>query len=259
MKNSLEIDEHAWRLSNFFTSLYFHESEDQEWLHMSEWLHMASSIVNVDIDSTRFDRSDMDIFEIYCSAVSRSNVWAKHCMELSRFNFIWGCLEYVIKRITPTETGGSKVNLGCNYLTKFYDKKPIKEYEYYLEALKTTLQDSYTQLVDLNAELKKIKDQKWSYVCEGLFIISKVRNLFAHGALPLPTFEDEIEDAETYKIVTISSKIILLTIQMLLLAYFKEDDFIDSSFVPIESKRGKKIKIISYLKFLHLPNFEELV
>jgi hypothetical protein len=221
MKEYLTVREHAWKLSLVFEAVYI-QQEDDTWLHIKDWLLMASAVVNTKIDIQYYDAST-----IFCDPVrdfeeSKSKLWSLFCKELVTFNFIWGSLESLIEKITNAKESDSKPYYGIKFLRSEYAGTPIKKYSCVVRSLLKLMQNSnypYDEQIYKHFSSKNTGS--------GLHLVSKIRNTFAHGSQPLPNPDDWLRNIhDQISIIEVSSRMILLTMQMLLIAYFRKKDLI---------------------------------
>ncbi|WP_456272635.1 hypothetical protein [Bacillus sp. AK031] len=257
MKEYLTIQEHAWKLCLVFEAIHIQTCDDR-WVHISEWLQMASGVRSVEIDTQYYNTSNL-----FCGVAmdyedSRSKLWSDFCVELTTFNFLWGSLESLIEEITPATETDSKPSFGKIFLKENYKGSPINKYICELDYLKKLV--SYSNFASMDKILnKRVIRTKNSGT--GLHIVSKLRNLFAHGAVSLP-HPDEFEDQVKINLSVIrhSSRIVLLTIQMLLIAFFRKDDLILEHLEMFdEISDFGHLKVTVLLEHIHLYNYSKLL
>jgi hypothetical protein len=264
------LHEHCSALSLLFNDLglskeHYHSistpgGEHLDWFNVSEWLNMAASIVKVEVDTARFDST---IF--MCGSAAdyydkKSDVLGQLATELSTFNFIWGASESVIKVIDPKNVPKRKsiIDAACNFLkNEFEPDRTLLHYPDVVDELRLLLKaNSYYG--DLSDDFRLKPFVGVSGV--GLNVVRKIRNRFAHGTLtfPEPTGWGG-KNANDVEAIQTSSRIILLTIQMLLLALYRNERFTieinDEAFqLDEEDDDGEPIQIDlgTYLRVLHL-------
>ncbi|KAA3658371.1 MAG: hypothetical protein DWQ04_25295, partial [Chloroflexi bacterium] len=71
------------------------------WESAAEWLDIASGVERVEVNTLYFDRSVW-----FCSSArryenSRSDILSHFATQFTIFNYVWGCLESIIKLIEP--------------------------------------------------------------------------------------------------------------------------------------------------------------
>jgi hypothetical protein len=226
-----------------------------EWPIQLNWLQIASGIVNVKFDITRFD----NCFG-YCKNAdqwhqSHEELLNNYVTEYTRFTYIYSGLESLIDTINPPPAPrGGKINSICFYLkNQLLPEDIISFYLDVVQELKFLLQNT-----DINEQ--KILDHFYGnkYVSEhgiGLYVVYKLRNLFAHGAIGFPYPDENNKPISMYPtMVELSSKILLLTLQMIWLAFYYNSDITTS--IHWESDIDEEYHIKEVLNNIHLKNFK---
>lgn len=95
----------------------------------------------------------------------------------------------------------------------------------------------------------------------GLYLVSKIRNSFVHGSQQLPNPDDWVNDIRNdIFIITVSSRMVLLTMQMLLIAhFFKKQVTLEHLSMFDELFDIDSISLTSLLNVIHLQNYEALL
>lgn len=197
--------------------------ESLNWSHAAALLKLAGSLISIELDTARFDDS-----VVWCETASdyhraHSELLALLVREISLFNFIWGAFETTAKIIKPPyiPKSSSLIDAACNYLKNQYDSK--SKIQYYEEAV-FDLRDILSK--DINYGVTPVDFKLNNYVgfsSVGLHIVRKIRNKFAHGILNIPEPEGWVgQSPSEVALFNASSRIILLTIQMLLISYFDQ-------------------------------------
>lgn len=222
-KNMKEIDYHCADLSNLLSGKY-ETVQNEGWWIPSEWLEVASGIIRVDFCVTRFD-----LTYGYCENAAdfmgaREEILTMYTLELTRFMFIWCALESLIEKINPDKVSKEDgiVNNICGYMKIHLGPDDLIDcYKMLVVDLEEILRNS-----DVNEQkiIKRFKAKDFvSPHGTGLYVVYKLRNLFVHGGLKFPKPDIENKSYSKYsKMVEISSRIILLSMQMILLAYYLE-------------------------------------
>ncbi len=232
------------------------QGEVLDWLSAVEWLHIASSIDCVEVDTSRFDDSVM-----WCGLAGefeskRSELLSCFATQLTVFSFVWGGFETIAKLIDPprvpkeVKSNSSLVDAAIFYLKNEYDPMPfLAFYDSVLADLRQAL-EAIPDYDDLSEDFRIQPFMGFSGV--GLHIVRKVRNRFAHGTMRMPMPDGWNGTAPLdVELIGLSTRIVLLTIQMLLLAYFKNDQFTVDCLVD-EWGIPKDEYISDVLKKLHL-------
>ena len=201
---------------------------------MAEWLQLAAAIKNVEIDIIQFDQGFG-----YCShadqySMAREELMRRFVSELSRFNFVWGGLESCLNNIKPPKHPDKlkrgKISNACYYLQKYFELKPhLPSLGEELIAFRLAASSCF------GYESVEKRFDRSRGAGSGLFTVYELRNLFAHGSLRFPEPDDENQPVSDHQhMVNHATRIVLLSTQMLLLAYFKHSDLeIDRDEVPL--------------------------
>jgi len=276
MSSFITLSEHSDRLYILLSKLSHVEQKtkqgvkSQEWLSAADWIHIAASIDKVTLNINKFDES-----VLYCGAASeyeskRNELLTHLVTKLSVFNFIWGGLETVIKIISPTHLDielakklkrkNEVVDRAIFYLKQEYDPMSrIPMYDEIVSQLRLLLakHPSYSELNKFFQE-----DEITSISGLGFHIVRKIRNDFAHGSAELPIPDNWGEKGSTITtseqlnldIIEISSRILLLTIQMLLLAFYKSKNF-SVDFLKDDDGLAFDENLDVVLRVLHLADY----
>jgi len=250
MDDLINIDKHAYKLTEFVCRDvdidYLNGPE--HWYQMCGLLHLASGIKSVEFDRIRFDEASG-----YCSNADYADekqheLENRLVKELTQFSFIWQALEAFVDHIVPIPKKPKppgKVNQLCLFLkNKLGHGHGFPEYYRELDHLKTLLKADcrYSSLLKIDSFSLK------PYISiEGLGIAMtyKLRNLQSHGALFVPCSRQEDERYYDELVVRSCTRIVLFTIQYLLLVEFKNALTYDA--FECEYSRGEKA-----LRILHL-------
>jgi len=244
MSNKIRsIHLHSYLLSNFIA---YELRLNSATLHMgdiivtsnmaTDWLQIAASVEKVEINMCKHDDS-----LAYCGTAfnlqdERSKVVASLATALTSFNFIWSAFEILCKclPIPPLSKGlkagrPSFVDQAQYYILQEFSSKTNHNVLFYEETLKALI-TKVEKLTDHNLEKTFETNPYTSKSGVGIQIVRAIRNLFAHGAVNPPLPEDHSVDVFIdSQVIELSSRIVLLTIQMLLLS---------SCFVPYNSEIG---------------------
>lgn len=253
----VDIKRHCNNIARFF---FFENPYDPS--PVSSWFQLGSGIKQVVYVSDLFDS-----FSQWCGpAIEYENERSKYnsclILELTRFNFIWSGLEaYVDSQFFPAcPDKRGKINSVNYFLKKNYLNKypPMEHYSKLLSYLNELLvkHNGFGDASELFQENNCISNE-----LIGLKVVYKIRNLFAHGAFEFNDseyFEDDILDNLKLSrpieipIIIASSKIILITMQMLLLASNMNLKF---KVAQINESEERGVSAIKYLSKMHLNSF----
>jgi hypothetical protein len=201
------------------------------WLSAADWLHVAASINDISVNTMSYD-SDV----ILCGdglrwEEERSEIIKNTTKLLIVFNFIWGSFENIAKIISPPEIKKSikkRRNIvdDCLYYLKehYPPKERIQFYDKTLTQLRESLEKHHNyKYMSSNFKLYPFCGIEGL----GLHIVRMVRNDFAHGTGQIPMPPDDDEDNKhilLFRILELSARLMLMTIQMLLMAYCGDED-----------------------------------
>jgi len=216
-----ELSLHCSDLSKCIMAI---EKSSFDLIHVSEWLSVAAGITKVEFDSVRY--SDNSI--LYCDSAYQFNVEREKVLnlfvnELTVFNYIWGSLEALVDFINlpQSNTVRGKVNLTCNYLKSDYE--PLLTVAMYKDLIA-----KFNQLTSLIPYYSYITPQIKLYPHVGisglgLYLVYKIRNKFAHGSIefPMSHYDEDNSRCLDAELINTSSRIVLLSIQMILIALYK--------------------------------------
>jgi hypothetical protein len=243
-RSLLRLREHCAKLSQFLANpdvysrllelvgeLIDPEGECITWSHAAEWLYIAASIEKVEVNTIYFDSSVYMCEPALDYEGARSDLLTEFTTALSVFNFAWGSLESVIKLIEPpsipkeVKAGrGSSVDRAIYYLkTDFEPERPIFSYHDTMGEMRELL-SQLPGYLSLSDEFRLQPHVGISGV--GLHVVRKIRNMFAHGSIQMPVpADDRKAPLPGKRLIETSTRIVLLTIQMLLMSRLRKDDF----------------------------------
>jgi hypothetical protein len=232
MSELIDLQEHCYRLSFLIAELPGRSRRNLSWLSAADWLNTAAGVQKVEIDTSRFDETVMWCGPAWDYESKRSELLTQVGTQLTVFNFVWGGFETVIKVIAPPcvprhiKRRRTVIDDALFYLKNEYEPTPrVALYDDVLAELRLILKE-YPHY-DLDGEFKEHSFSGMSGL--GAHIVRIIRNDFAHGSarLPIPHDwgSDKILDSERPypELIGISSRILLLTAQMLLLAHLKDE------------------------------------
>lgn len=231
----VDNDRLAWLIFEYIVACDYLDSSKVNIENVLDWLKLSSSVDSITIDTAKYDNA---IF--YCGTAldyenAKSSLMSFLTTELVRFHFAWGALESLVTEFIPPKKieQFGKINALCGYLKKsnLKDLLPtgyIEEYYHLVELMEKTFQ--YTQ--DINAIVfpTTIGGSKKNHIDSvgiGVYSVYRIRNKFAHGSMVFPEPEDYGDGAELNKeLIVVATRIVLMTIIMLLVNDVKNDDFV---------------------------------
>jgi hypothetical protein len=197
----------------------------EDWELVAEWLAVAGSLDQVTLNSTKLNPdfgwcSQADEFD-----ASREELLTSFVRELTLLSFCWGALEAALKIIDPPRQSPPA------------KRGRIREACYFLRESFT----SHTAVVGLDREVSRFRnaareclgidrvegrfklEPEFGSQAIGLYAVYELRNDFAHGSLAFPMPDEENRPiSEHAAMIQSASRIILMQLQMLLLAFSGE-------------------------------------
>lgn len=199
----------------------------REWENVAEWLQLAASIKKVEVDIIQFDHgfgycSDADEY-----SMAREDLLNVFVSELSRFNFVWGGLESCLNNIKvpkhPNKAKRGKISNACYFLHQYFGTVSPPSYLGEEVAAFRSAASSCFGYDSVEKRFKRSGEVGWPG--GGLFTVYELRNLFAHGSLCFPEPDEENQPISDHQsMVKHATRVVLLSIQMLLLAHFKHSE-----------------------------------
>lgn len=254
----VDIKRHCHNIVRFLYSEHPYEDHLQ-----ASWFQLASGVMNVKYVSDLFDNDVMWCAPAIEYEQAKSKFHSNLITELTRFSFIWGGFESIIDNITNPEYSRGphgKISHLNYFLRKNYlQKHPIPEgYAETVEFLKLLLDN--TEGYEENAYYFK-PNKYCPREIIGMKAVYQIRNLFAHGALKFNEPE-EYHYSEKHglvrpldiDIIQTSSRIVLLTLQMLLTLLPDHLNFIVTK--QHEYLSGNGVAAYQFLQNMHLKKFK---
>lgn len=260
----IDLQKHTAKLSQLFVEDDFYP----KFMPTNEWLDIAASVNNVQVSTGQDDSGLMLCGQALTYESKRSELLSQFVTQLSIFNFIWGAYESFIKSIALPlvpeniiSKGGGRgniINKTCWHLYKntdgigtipFYSQtiktleKLINSDRYYYEKYKNNF--TTNELIDENGI--------------GINVVRNIRNDLAHGSASMPTpdkwtrgyFSLNNYEKRHPQLIKTSSRIILLTMQMLLLTFVTGKEKMIEIY-SIEKEKYRKISLERFIGTIHL-------
>jgi hypothetical protein len=247
----VEIKRHCHNLERYFLSANNYYSGS-----LSSWFGIASGITEVKYISDLYD----DYVQWCGTAIeyenAKSDFHSKLIRELTRFNFIWGGFEAYYDSLELGECPNPRkrgiVNTVNYHLKVKYENNfpPLPYYNETVEHLK--------KLISKNEWYGKTNDLFSGDYCSsesliGLKVVYKIRNSFAHGAFRFSEPEGwHYETPYDIGIINTSSRILLMTMQMIILSVVKE---LKLKVPQIHKSEDDGVRAGTFLTKLHLKSF----
>ncbi|WP_199235278.1 hypothetical protein, partial [Azospirillum sp. TSA6c] len=220
-----ELWSHCSELNTFLSSQYleFQKLDKKQERYITNcwsWLNLASGLNDVNFDYAKFDSGGGG-----CGLADRwtemqQALHREFALSLSKFAFLWSGIESLIDAFSPEFSEKpkkvGKVNAACAHITSRLPKNfLLAGYSDIVSVLRSNAR------LPLEGTLPDFVSEP----CEGLFIIYKTRNAFAHGGLQIPCHDyNEGERCPELDIINASCRMILLTMQNLIISC-RGDDF----------------------------------
>jgi hypothetical protein len=182
--------------------------------------------------------------------------------ELTMFLFCWAALESFVDeiRLPPVKSikgrKSGKIERLCSYLTLAYKEPTLQKWAEALNCWRClAAQSGLSKFFVPGAKPPSFVGS----VAEGVHLVYKVRNAFAHGdfAVPWPDRDDRpVEKHPDVAVVRVSTRIILMTIQALTMCYFDPATNVELLGLGIDSDESE-IDLRTVFSSLHLESFPE--
>jgi hypothetical protein len=259
----VELQEHCEMLSFTLSGLWRHDpvtyvkdGETLEFNDAAEWLNLASGVKKVEVVT-----GGEDVF--YCESVmeyedARSELLSRLATQLTIFQFTWGAFETAATVIGPPSIPANLRSNGANGLVHrvlFFLRaaRPVATYPDVLEEMRRLVarQPNYRRLLRSGALPRHMGPSG-----VGLDFVRKVRNRFAHGSARFPMPDDcsvgwSGRTSPEPEIIALSSRIVLLSIQMLLRIHYGGKHF-ELDILRDEDGRRVGADVHHVLQRLHL-------
>ena len=229
----IDIQMHCFLLGQLLNEL-----DPDDFMSATDWLTIGSGVESVKVKTAKHD-----VTTLYCRGAfefeeKRSLLLSQLTTKLTIFNFVWGSFESVAKVLRlpnlPKHLKKGResiVDKAIRCLEKCYGSEPsLAFYKDHLCNLCKYLGDN--ELCEYYSEyLKRFKCQNLSILPGlGLHIVRKIRNDLAHGSadmpIPIPDNWEEQAAGLSHSKIDTCTRILLLTIQMLLLIWTRGEKII---------------------------------
>lgn len=196
-----------------------------------DWLLVAGSVVSVEVDTIRHDPSYG-----WCAPAdeyreARDVLLRRFVHDFSVFSLTWGAVESAIDVIEPPahpdKSKRGKIRDACHLLRTAFDCRASVPQ---LADEVLSFREAAQRCIGLGAVEMRFAHSDIGTPGIGLFAVYELRNRFAHGSLVFPVPDGENRPiSEHGSMVQHATRIVLLELQMLLLAYFGESSHLLSS------------------------------
>ena len=251
-----DIRQHCFDLSRFFFQQHISELDIFCSKNISFWLHLASGVGNVSFNVENLNHSNEEVEALYRPLYEEERMTISGVLtSTTRFNHIWVGSELLMDSMLPKTHSGekNKINKFCGQLKNLYEpERNLILYNTQLKNLRKNLRQ--TSLF----RNKRLPNPAWrndhaigKSAC-GLSLVNKIRPYFAFGAFQVPIATKGFGEKPLNPIIIeLSSRIVLLTLQMFLLIYYKNSlEKIDCWWFKREHRR--KMYVQTFLRVVHL-------
>ena len=230
----IDLQVHCFRLGELLNEL-----DPYAFSSANDWLTIASGVESVKVRTAKHDET-----VLYCRGAfeyedKRSELLSHLTTKLTIFNFVWGSFESLTKALLKKKHR-SIVELAISFLKQHYGSEPsLAFYNDYLCNL-------YYYIEHNEFYKSYCKEFKFHNFADlpglGLHIVRKIRNELAHSSAAMPRPDDwgeksvELSPSEQHHLYLVDTctRILLFTIQMLLLAHTRGQKIIVNCLFNVE-------------------------
>lgn len=241
---------HCFDLAYLFFSLKQFSVEKYARQNYAYWLHLAAGVENIEMDHERFYRDPASSLDLTNTLYDRARPLNTQIFRsLVVFNLVWHVFGKMLDDHFADKNGGV-LDSACEYLDSVYNPfKNVVKYNDLVKELKKLIKAS--GILDADAILKNHEHENRSSV--GILLVNRINDYFAHVAYQFPVGSDPSGDhAINPEIIERSSRIVLLTIQMILLPWFEDQQNISIKPCWNGHEAGRKIPVHAFLRTVHL-------
>ena len=195
----VELAEHCSAVSRLLHALAFEHPETADegdeiygWSRPAEWLDLAASVVKVEVVTAQDDNSLVMCGRAMDYENDRSELLSQLAMSITVFSFVWGAFESVVKIVNPPSVPRSARKDGNDKLVArvVYSLRSLIPDGVYQCRL-AQIRHFMTSLPEYGASLPTgIGPVTSAEAGEGIDLVRRIRNKFAHGAAELPQRDD---------------------------------------------------------------------
>ena len=217
----IDLQEHCFELKEFLG-----QWDQVPFLNAMAWLDIAAGVESVKVTTAKHDDT-----LAYCGTAmayedKRSELLSNLTTRLIIFNFVWGSFETVAKVFLGIERYGV-VDKTIKFLKQNYSpSRPIAGYKDTLYSLRKFIEEDATY--EVRSDAFKLNDSD-DLNGLGLNVVKDIRNDLAHGSAYLPRPDDwgegktnlQSSEHRHLKLIDTCTRIVLLTVQMVLLVHVR--------------------------------------
>ncbi len=246
------LKQHCFDLAYYFFNINQIKTDQFSSKHYSYWLHLASSIEELQLDLGHIGFGPaglLDLSQPLFAEAGRRN--AEIVKSLVIFNLIWHTFENLKSNQFPDENQDHLQKLSQFLDDTYHAFKNLIYYNDIVADLKRMVRKS--KILDHKQVLHHITHEKRSSV--GISIVYRIKNYFAHCAYQFPLGSDPTgQVAIDPEIIDLSSRVLLLTMQMIMLPYFEENSNLSINCWWFADEPKRKIPVHAFLRTVHLKH-----
>ncbi|HEY3821769.1 MAG TPA: hypothetical protein VGL81_31605 [Polyangiaceae bacterium] len=207
------IDVHAYELYEAIGRAFVRLDP---WMQVSDWLHLAAGLALVEYNSRH------DVTPMYCEGTGEWNdlrdaVRSEYLLHATRLLYLCCAIESAVRQLCGKKAArspGGVVGAICANLSAAPVAHPMGYEE-------VAWQIAVTGRSDPRFKSRVIQAANLPFHAAGVFLAYEVRNQLAHGTVQLPDAGDQEDGqlARQVSLVDLSSRAVLLTLQMMILSY----------------------------------------
>ena len=249
----IPLRQHIRAMAEYFTFWGYHD--------VANWFWIASSIVKVDYDGIRYDAAFSYCEPAYEYEFEKQKMHSNLINELTVFLYVYSGFEALLSNMALDECPclKGKINAPKYFLKKEYETvfSLLPKYKNILVTLKDFVKRSSLRDIDVVFGL----DNCTGLSGLGIKAVYKLRNKLAHGDYSFPEPLDWSGEIPLEpEIANLSTRVVLMTIQMLFLAQdkgnFKTLQLYESEVITAGDEGEWEIDEFSFLWGIHLDTID---
>lgn len=250
----ISLRQHIRAIAEYFTYWEYHD--------VANWFWIASSIVKVEYDGIRYDAAFSYCEPAYEYEFEKQKMHSNLINELTIFLYVYSGFEALLSNMALDECPHSKgkINAPKYFLKTEYETvfSLLPRYQNILVTLKDFVKQSSLRELDVMFGL----DNCTGISGLGIKAVYKLRNKLAHGDYSFPEPLDWSGEIPLEpEIVNLSTRLVLMTIQMLFLAQdkgnFKTLQLYESEVITAGAEVEWDINEFSFLWGIHLDTIDK--
>jgi hypothetical protein len=245
-----DLNKHCFDLAYFF----FHLNQNKISIfgdqHYFYWLHLAASIKDIELDLGHIGfgpKGVIDLSQPLFQNAAEKN--ADIVRSLVIFSLIWYTFEKMHTDYFFTPETKIAASIDAHLASDYQPYKNVIHYNSIVQELKQRIHQS--EILNARSILHHVTQEDHSVV--GIKLVEKIRDAFAHCAYQFPLGSDPTGPlAIDPLIIDLSSRIVLLTMQMIMIPYFEEHKQIVIKCWWLAEEPKRKMPVHAFLRTLHI-------